>query len=69
MVAYQWRKAFLRNMAENWSAILLKMSWIAVVFPMKVAASSVSGSFGATLHTEDLMLFGIQSTKYALFLF
>merc|ERR1712072_1194018 len=50
---YQWRNAFLRNMA--------------VVFPMKVA--DILSPLGGMSHTDDLMLFGIHSTKYEEFLF
>eukprot|EP00091_Calanus_sinicus_P020862 TRINITY_DN5941_c0_g1_i2.p1 TRINITY_DN5941_c0_g1~~TRINITY_DN5941_c0_g1_i2.p1 ORF type:complete len:117 (-),score=27.61 TRINITY_DN5941_c0_g1_i2:151-501(-) len=35
---YQCKKAFLLNMAVNCSEILLKISWMAVEFPMKVDA-------------------------------
>ena len=58
---YQWRKAFLRNIAVNCSAILLKISWIAVEFPMKVAA--MGRPLGGTSHTATFTLFGIHSTK------
>jgi hypothetical protein len=33
---YQWRKAFLLNMAVNCSEILLNSSWMAVEFPAHV---------------------------------
>merc|ERR1719195_591624 len=45
----------------------LNMSWIAVVFPMNVVA--ILSPLGGMSHTEDLMLFGIHSTKYEEFLF
>merc|ERR1712154_360901 len=64
---YQWRKAFLLNMAVNCSAILLKISWMAVELPMKVAA--MGRPLGGTSHTATLTLFGIHSTKYDEFLF
>merc|ERR1712123_338014 len=35
---YQWRKALRLNIAENCSEIRLKISWMAVEFPTKVAA-------------------------------
>merc|ERR1719445_1397150 len=64
---YQWRKAFLRNIAVNCSATRLNISWMAVVFPRKV--TDIFNPFGGMSQTEDLMLLGIHSTKYELFLF
>lgn len=60
-VVYQWRKARLLNMAENWSVNLLNASCIAVLLYRKVA--DVFCPFGGTLHTAVFMLFGIHSTK------
>merc|ERR1719385_212216 len=64
---YQCRNAFRRNIAVNCSATRLNMSWIAVVFPMKVVA--ILSPLGGMSHTDDLILLGIHSTKYELFLF
>merc|ERR550539_664263 len=64
---YQWRKAFLRNIAVNCSATRLNISWMAVVFPRKV--TDILSPFGGMSQTELLMLFGIHSTKYEEFLF
>lgn len=46
---YQWRKAFLRNMAVNCSLTLLNISWMAVVLPRKVAL--IFSPFGGISHT------------------
>merc|ERR1711970_1641792 len=64
---YQWRKALRRNMAVNCSPTRLKSSWMAVELPMKVV--DILRPFGGMSQTDDLMLFGIHSTKYELFLF
>merc|ERR550519_2235800 len=64
---YQWRKALRRNIAVNCSATRLNMSWMAVVLPMNVVA--ILRPLGGMSQTEDLMLFGIHSTKYEEFLF
>merc|ERR1719382_1494743 len=64
---YQCRNALRRNIAVNCSATRLNISWIAVVLPMKVVA--ILRPFGGISQTLDLMLFGIHSTKYELFLF
>merc|ERR1711972_278946 len=64
---YQCKKAFRRNMAVNCSATRLNMSWMAVVLPMKVIA--ILRPLGGMSQTEDLMLFGIHSTKELEFLF
>jgi len=64
---YQWRKAFLLNIAVNCSATLLNISWMAVEFPMKVTA--ILSPFGGISQMDDLMLLGIHSTKYEEFLF
>ena len=58
---YQWRKAFLLNIAVNCSATRLNISWIAVEFPMKVTA--ILSPFGGISQMDDLMLLGIHSTK------
>merc|ERR1711920_510090 len=58
---YQWRKAFLRNMAVNCSEIRLNSSWIAVEFPMKVA--DIFNPRGGMSQTAVFTLFGIHSTK------
>jgi len=58
---YQWRKAFLLNMAVNCSAILLNISWTEVEFPTKV--DDILSPLGGMSHTEDLILLGIHSTK------
>merc|ERR1719473_653861 len=64
---YQCKKALRLNIAVNCSATRLNMSWIAVVFPRKV--TDILSPFGGMSQTEDLMLFGIHSTKYEEFLF
>merc|ERR1719337_166288 len=64
---YQWRKAFLLNIAVNCSPTLLNISWTAVELPRKVTA--ILSPFGGISQTADLMLFGIHSTKYDEFLF
>jgi len=64
---YQCKNAFLLNIAVNCSAILLNISWIAVELPTKV--TDIFNPFGGISHTDDLMLFGIHSTKYDEFLF
>jgi len=58
---YQWRKAFLLNMAVNCSAILLNISWMAVELPTKVTL--IFRPLGGMSQTEDLMLLGIHSTN------
>ena len=58
---YQWRKAFLRNMAVNCSEILLKSSWMAVELPINVAA--IFSPRGGMSHTATFTLLGIHSTK------
>merc|ERR1712071_479929 len=60
---YQWRKAFLLNMAVNCSEILLKSSWMAVELPMKVAA--IFRPRGGMSQTAVFTLLGIHSTKAA----
>src|SRR5690606_11411847 len=64
---YQCKKAFLLNMAVNCSATLLNISWIAVELPMKV--TDIFNPLGGISQMELLMLLGIHSTKYELFLF
>lgn len=64
---YQCINALRLNMAENCSPTREKISCIAVLLPMKVAA--IFSPAGGTSHTVVLTLFGIHSTKYALFLF
>merc|ERR1711915_1019709 len=54
---YQWRKAFLLNIAVNCSEILLKSSWMAVEFPIKVAA--ILRPLGGISQTAVLTLLGI----------
>jgi len=58
---YQWRKAFVLNIAVNYSATLLNIPYIAVEFPIKVAA--IVNPFGGISQMDDLILFGIHSTK------
>merc|ERR1719197_326050 len=64
---YQCRNALRRNMAVNCSDTRLNISWMAVELPMKVEL--ILRPLGGISHTEDLMLLGIHSTKYELFLF
>ena len=64
---YQWRKAFLLNIAVNYSATLLNISQMAVEFPKKVTA--IFKPFGGISQIDDLILFGIHSTKQDEFLF
>merc|ERR1719512_591352 len=64
---YQCRNALRRNIAVNCSEILLNSSWMAVELPMNVA--DILRPLGGMSHTAVLMLFGIHSTKYELFLF
>merc|ERR1719343_1812157 len=64
---YQWRKALRRNMAVKYSATRLNISWMAVELPAK--ATAIFKPFGGMSQTEALMLLGIHSTKYELFLF
>merc|ERR1712147_487792 len=64
---YQWRNAFLRNIAVKYSATRLNISWIAVEFPAN--ATAIFKPFGGMSQTEALILFGIHSTKYDEFLF
>ena len=64
---YQCRKAFLLNIAVNYSATLLNISYIAVEFPTKLTA--IFNPLGGISQMDDLILFGIHSTKYEEFLF
>merc|ERR1711981_367477 len=64
---YQWRKALRRNMAVKYSATRLNISWMAVELPAN--ATAIFKPFGGISQTLALMLFGIHSTKYELFLF
>merc|ERR1719390_71542 len=64
---YQWRNALRRNMPVNCSETRLNISCTAVELPMKVDA--ILRPLGGMSHTDDLMLLGIQSTKYEEFLF
>merc|ERR1712032_1419157 len=64
---YQWRKAFLLDIPVKYSATRLNISWIAVELPKKPTA--IFKPLGGISQTEDLMLFGIHSTKYEEFLF
>merc|ERR1719157_178604 len=64
---YQWRKALRRNIAVKYSATRLNISWIAVELPAN--ATAIFKPLGGISQTDDLMLFGIHSTKYEEFLF
>merc|ERR1711918_163317 len=64
---YQCKKALRRNIAVNCSDTRLNISWIAVLLPTNVV--DIFKPFGGISHTDDLMLDGIHSTKYELFLF
>src|SRR3954470_11312650 len=64
---YQCRKALRRNIAVNCSETRLNISWMHVLLPMNV--TDIFRPFGGMSQTEDLMLFGIHSTKYDEFLF
>merc|ERR1711935_946132 len=66
-VVYQCKKAFLLNIAVNCSPTLLNISWIAVELPTKV--TDIFNPFGGISQIDDLILFGIHSTKYEEFLF
>merc|ERR1740131_629442 len=64
---YQCKKALRRNIAVNCSDTRLNNSWMAVELPIKVA--DILRPLGGMSHTAVLILFGIHSTKYELFLF
>merc|ERR1740138_266904 len=64
---YQCKNALRRNMPVNCSETRLNISWMAVEFPTKV--TDILRPFGGISQMEDLMLFGIHSTKYEEFLF
>merc|ERR1739847_96786 len=64
---YQCRNALRRNIAVKNSATRLNISWIAVELPRN--ATAIFNPFGGMSQIEDLMLFGIHSTKYEEFLF
>merc|ERR1719198_1511552 len=64
---YQWRNALRRNIAVNCSLTRLNISWMHVLLPTNV--HDIFRPFGGMSHTELLMLLGIHSTKYELFLF
>merc|ERR550514_1921506 len=64
---YQWRNALRRNIPVKYSATRLNISWMAVEFPRKETA--IFSPFGGISQMDDLMLFGIHSTKYEEFLF
>merc|ERR1712223_1416127 len=64
---YQCKKALRLNMAVNCSEIRLNTSWMAVEFPINVAA--ILRPRGGMSHTAVLTLLGIHSTKYDEFLF
>merc|ERR1719335_1031184 len=64
---YQCKKALRLNIPVKYSATLLNISWIAVELPKKDTA--IFKPFGGISQTDDLMLFGIHSTKYEEFLF
>ena len=55
------------NIREKCSLILLNISCIEVEFAMKVADICIPR--GGMSHTATLMLLGIHSTKYGVFLF
>ena len=54
-------------MLVNCSDTRLNISWMAVELPMKVV--DILRPLGGMSQTDDLMLFGIHSTKYDEFLF
>jgi phosphoglycerol transferase MdoB-like AlkP superfamily enzyme len=58
---YQCKKAFLLNIAVNYSATLLNISYTAVELPTKVTA--IFNPLGGISQMEDFMLLGIHSTK------
>merc|ERR1712225_65122 len=58
---YQCRNALRRNMAVNCSLTRLNISWMHVLLPTKVV--DIFSPFGGMSQMEDLMLFGIHSTK------
>merc|ERR1719367_681555 len=64
---YQCKKALRLNMAVNCSEIRLNNSWMAVEFPINVAA--ILRPRGGMSQTAVLTLLGIHSTKYDEFLF
>ena len=59
--SFEINPTFRLNMAPNWSEILWKSVWMAVVLPMKVEAMLIP--LGGMSHTAVLMLLGIHSTK------
>lgn len=59
---YQKRYALRRNIAANWSCVLVKRVWTAVVFPTKVPEMAGPPA-GGTLQSEEVMACGIHSTK------
>merc|ERR1712070_936136 len=63
---YQWRKAFLRNIAVNCSATRFHVSWTAVELPTNVV--DILSPLGGISQMDDFTLFGIHSTKYEEFL-
>merc|ERR1719430_719405 len=63
---YQWRKAFLLNIAVNCSPTLLNNDWIEVVFPIKV--DDILRPLGGMSQQAVFTLFGIHSTKKEEFL-
>src|ERR1700712_1921308 len=64
---YQCKKALRRNMSVNCSETRLNISWILVLLPMNVV--DIFRPLGGISQIDDLMLFGIHSTKYDEFLF
>merc|ERR1719400_2356228 len=58
---YQCKKALRLNIAVNCSLMRLNNSWMAVEFPMKVAA--IFKPLGGMSQTAVLTLLGIHSTK------
>merc|ERR1712225_53987 len=64
---YQCKNALRRNMAVNCSLTRLNISWMQVLLPTNVV--DIFRHFGGMSQIELLMLLGIHSTKYELFLF
>merc|ERR1712225_146111 len=64
---YQCRNALRRNIAVNCSLTRLNISWMQVLLPTNVV--DILRPLGGMSQMELLMLLGIHSTKYELFLF
>lgn len=60
-LTHQWRKALRFIIRENCAVTRFHTSWMAVLFPTKVA--DIFNPTGATLQIEALVLMGIHSTK------